>query len=437
MLTRIKKLYHEEAYTLLCWLAYARSPPTLAQLVEAAITDPDQESCIDTDERGGLRDTLRILSGLVTIEENQDADAESQWEPGQSTYDASTAGNHQGDALTRDLSITPQTRVRLAHFSVKEYLESSRILTSEASRFHLESVTGHRFLAQSCLTYLRHYSVSSEKASNQSDLEIFPLLQYAAESWFHHCALQQGVGEASRELTFLQQDYARRHWRLVHDPDQYWDGPFEYRSKHLPSAIYYASLLGLGPVVSSLLSSRADVNAQGGRYGNALQAALAKGHKGTVQLLLDNGAYVNTQGGLYGSALQTASAVGNKEIVQLLLDNGANINAQGGRYGNALQAALANGYKGIVQLLLDNGAYVNAQGGRYGSALQAASVRGYKEMVQLLLDTGADINAQGGLYGNALQAASATGYKEVVQLLQASGAVYSPPDADRLAEPNN
>jgi hypothetical protein len=63
MLTRIKEIYHQEALTLLRWLAYARSPLTLSQLVDAAITDPVEESFVDISERGGLRDALNILAG--------------------------------------------------------------------------------------------------------------------------------------------------------------------------------------------------------------------------------------------------------------------------------------------------------------------------------------------------------------------------------------
>ncbi|KAK4117923.1 hypothetical protein N657DRAFT_584570, partial [Parathielavia appendiculata] len=57
------------------------------------------------------------------------------------------------------------------------------------------------------------------------------------------------------------------------------------------------------------------------------------------RLLLDNGADVNAQGGQYGTALQAAASKGEMEIVRLLLDNGADVNAQGGEYGTALQAA--------------------------------------------------------------------------------------------------
>ena len=48
---------------------------------------------------------------------------------------------------------------------------------------------------------------------------------------------------------------------------------------------------------------------------------------------------MNAQGGEYGNALQAASYGNHKDIVELLLENEADVNAQGGEYGNALQAA--------------------------------------------------------------------------------------------------
>ena len=44
---------------------------------------------------------------------------------------------------------------------------------------------------------------------------------------------------------------------------------------------------------------------------------------------------VNAQGGEYGNALQATS---NEEIAELLIEKGADVNAQGGLFGNALQA---------------------------------------------------------------------------------------------------
>ena len=181
-------------------------------------------------------------------------------------------------------------------------------------------------------------------------------------------------------------------------------------------------------VVQLLLDKGADVNAQGGQYGNALQAAAYSGKVEAFQLLLDKGADVNAQGGMYGNALQAAAYCGKVEAFQLLLDEGADVNAQGGEYGHVLQAAVASDDSKVevIQLLLDNGADINAQGGRYGNALQAAvEFRDSKvEVIQLLLDKGADINAQGGEYGNALQAAVESYYSkvEVIQLLLDKGA---------------
>jgi hypothetical protein len=53
-------------------------------------------------------------------------------------------------------------------------------------------------------------------------------------------------------------------------------------------------------------------------------------------MLVENGADVNAQGGWYGNALQAASSEGHTEIAQMLVQNGADVNAHGGWYSNAL-----------------------------------------------------------------------------------------------------
>jgi ankyrin repeat protein len=232
--------------------------------------------------------------------------------------------------------------VKLAHFSVKEYLESDRILGTEADQFHLESATGHQTLAQSCLTYLRYYSVSIDKRPNRQDRKRFPMLNYAAESWFYQSALQHSVGNG-REASFLQLEKARRDWLLVYDPDahSFWGRSFRGRGQISPcSALYYASLLGLPVGVSRLLESGPDTGTQGGWYGTALEAASHAGHRETVQLLVDKGADVNARSGPHHGALHAALDGGHTEIVQLLVDMGADINAND---GNALYSASKEG----------------------------------------------------------------------------------------------
>ncbi|KAK0790679.1 hypothetical protein LTR59_009173 [Friedmanniomyces endolithicus] len=192
---------------------------------------------------------------------------------------------------------------------------------------------------------------------------------------------------------------------------------------------------GAKKVVQLLLQQGVDVNAQGGVYGNALQAACCDSSQSeVVQLLLNSGADVNAQGGRYGNALQAACCDSSQsEVVQLLLnsgadlllDSGADVNAQGGLHSNALQAACSYSHDSeVVQLLLDSGADVNAQGGWHSNALQATCSYSHdSEVVQLLLDSGADVNAQGGQHNTALQAACCHNYKSaIVQLLLDSGA---------------
>ena len=137
-----------------------------------------------------------------------------------------------------------------------------------------------------------------------------------------------------------------------------------------------ASEEGRFDIVELLLGKGANVNAEGGWYGSALQAASSKNWQGTlvwspadnaptvhpgnsfktVELLLSNGANVNAQSGKYGNALQAASAGGHFIIVELLLSNGADVKATGGPHGTALKAAKHFGHQEVVKLLQSRGA---------------------------------------------------------------------------------
>ena len=195
-------------------------------------------------------------------------------------------------------------------------------------------------------------------------------------------------------------------------------------------------------VIQLLLDKGADVNAQGGTFGTALQAAVAvykskfvifesdngvaafKSRVVITGLLLDKGADVNAHGGQYGTALQAAAYRGKLELIHLLLDKGADANAQGGEYGTALQAAVASTGDTtveVIELLLDKGADINAQGGYYGTAFHAAAYYNKVEVMHLLLDKGANVGARGGEYGTALQAALAPSstWKETAEVLRA------------------
>jgi ankyrin repeat protein len=55
---------------------------------------------------------------------------------------------------------------------------------------------------------------------------------------------------------------------------------------------------------------------------------------------LDQGADINAQGGYYGNAFQAASSGGHQEIVKLLLGQGADVNVHGGEIDNARDCSL-------------------------------------------------------------------------------------------------
>jgi ankyrin repeat protein len=198
-----------------------------------------------------------------------------------------------------------------------------------------------------------------------------------------------------------------------------------------PPLFYCASLPTLWPI-RYLIENGAnidEVSDNGSRYESsfALQHAIMKRKTENAKFLLHRNANTNIQGGKFGNALQAAATMEDYEIVQLLLDKGADVNAQGGVFGNALQAAAAIGNLETFQLLLDNGADVNARGGEYGTALQGAAARNNAEIILLLLDKGVDINAQGGRFGNAVQAAVARQRYNIARLLHSRGAKADPP----------
>src|SRR5271170_5221628 len=257
-----------------------------------------------------------------------------------------------------NLSLVPTTHsetLRFAHFSVKEFLVSSRILhpTRPSAFFAICQPDAHRFATTVCLIYL----ISAIEISTPTS-EHFPLIRYAAEYWYTHLTATTSKIREALEYNLVTKlfdspsDVTISRWLSLHDPEYY--SPYYRNAVGPPGPLYYSSLLGLANIAEWLLGKGAKVNRQGGGLGNALQAASYGGCQEVVALLLKNGAEVNAQGGEYENALQAASYGGHQEVVALLLDNGAEVNVQGGYYGNALQAASYGGCQEVVALLLEN-----------------------------------------------------------------------------------
>ncbi|KAF2178926.1 purine and uridine phosphorylase [Zopfia rhizophila CBS 207.26] len=214
-----------------------------------------------------------------------------------------------------------RVELQLAHFSVKEYLTSNRLDSGIAQDF--QETTARASIAKVCLAYLLHFD---QDVPPKQISEAFPLARYSARFWMTNALVAEAKDKRLQYFVVQLFCYRRRSYEICYSlyrPDRPWDNAPDNGGDELASALYYAALGGLVNAVMFLLNRAVDVNAEGGYYGNALQAASERGHEQIVKLLLDKGAYVNAEGGEYSNALQAASARGHKQIVELLLNKGA------------------------------------------------------------------------------------------------------------------
>jgi hypothetical protein len=135
-------------------------------------TDPDavDEPRFDISRRlRDPRDIITICSSLVTITFREDSDNKSNID-------------HHDD---RFLS-TERGKIRLAHFSVQEYLISEHLQTSTTalSCYYCNKHIAHVFIAKTCLAYLLQFD--QEDGVNSNTATSYLLSDYAADNWMDH-----------------------------------------------------------------------------------------------------------------------------------------------------------------------------------------------------------------------------------------------------------
>jgi ankyrin repeat protein len=329
--------------------------------------------------------------------------------------------------------------VQFAHFSVKEFLASSRLAISSAdvSRFHIPLEPAHTILAKACLGVLLRLV---DRADGDTVETSFPLAQYAAKHWVDHAQfgnVSSYIREGMEDI-FNPDKYFFSTWVVVYDIDVdlessplYW---FSTPGNVFARPLYYAALCGFHDLAEHLIVNHGqDVNAVGGHFASPLAAALAKEHFDTAQLLYQRGADVDVQGSHKRTLLYGLSCSGHLEIARWLLNRDANPNLWDDLDNwTPLHVATLHGRLEVIRLLLHHKADKNARSkNREGEIpLHIASRSRHANIARLFLEHGVDVNILDNHHRTPLHLASRNGRFEVARLLIENGANVDAKDSE-------
>ncbi|KAI1428724.1 ankyrin repeat-containing domain protein [Xylaria sp. FL1777] len=422
VLQDIDPKFQARVVSMLKWLVASVRPLLIEELAEACIIHPESTVPFDVTHRLFTpKDCLKYISSLTVLHVRDTDD----WEGG-----------------TR---VERGTYVRLAHFSVREYLTSNRIADNQVATFLFTAFEAHLHIAHSSVAYHLYRTEMNKDAEFDLELEDYTTQHWAShlemaprEIWPDNCVYlaSRALALGSNSLRIMIR--GKRNILAYPNVDNQDFSIFYFL--HRP--LCYTALLGHFKLTEILLSGSAKTDKYLGQQDldEALDAAAYGGSIEVVQLLLDRGARVCAESGILEGALQSAASKGHAAIVNLLLDNGANVNAQHDKFGSALGIAVVHNHFHLVKLLVDRGADVNMppnsgnpiiisalnsrnvdiklveyllnrgadinrQSDTGETALHAAAdnYSCSEALFRLLLEKGADINRQGGKYGNALQ----------------------------------
>lgn len=409
ILDRVPEEYMEDVHRILSCLVYSFHPLDIQEVAETIAIVDEGDEYYDVENRlSEARDILTICSGLVTTTRS----VRHAW------YMTAQKNIHE---------------LRLAHFSVKEYLVSNRIKTSKTSTFFLSDHQTHEYLARLCIRYLYYCNRNVLPIESQllldydaNYLDKAAFTPYAASFWSTHlqAAKLDGSSPLYSECVRMLRDpgfmkdlvWLRRPWFEFDEflfmvecgCMNYHNGEYWLKSPDgTVPPLYYVSLLGIDQLVTLLLDAGEDVDSSCSQ-GTCLEAAAIRGHTSTVGLLLERGVDIdkvilqsNKEKEITYSRSPLLAAVENKHetITEMLLSKGADLNVarcpwgnrpQGLEFNTPLQAAVHYWQEDLVLRMLEEGADPNAWGGQHGTAYEDVPNNSHK--AKILLDAGADPN---------------------------------------------
>jgi ankyrin repeat protein len=300
--------------------------------------------------------------------------------------------------------------IQFSHFSVKEFLTSSRFAGKHntlSHRYHISMTLAHTLVAQACLGILLHLDENITRDS----LDEFPLAKYAAEHWFEHARVE---GTLQNEVERMKELFDERKphfsiWLWIWDPTL---SPWEQKTGSgwpLPpggTPLHYAAFCGLGGIIKVLATENPqDVNSRRFRdKSTPLHLASKKGHVEVARFLVEQGADATTQAknGADVTArdkdgrtpLHQASYGGHVDLARFLVEQGADATAQDENGWTPLHWASSWGHMELARFLVEQGADATAQDEDGWTPLHWASSWGHMELARFLVEQGADATAQ-------------------------------------------
>ena len=334
--------------------------------------------------------------------------------------------------------------VRFSHFSVKEFLISTRLATSsrDLSCYHIDLEPAHTILAQACMGVL----LQPENRVEDISVGRSSLAKYAAQHWVTHAQFK-GVSDSLRKAMECLFDPDKPYfaaWLELYNIDiepRKGDSSMYLMALHWASSaspLYYAALCGFQGLVEHLVvKSLQDVNASGGCYMRPLVAALARRHFQTAEFLRHNGAHANVHGIGNLTPLHSAAWCGDLETVQTLINYEADVNDTQNTSGESPMHSVSSGsgskplpavhnvtqsWPDVARLLLEHSVDVNGRDREGRTPLQAAARSGNVEVMRVLLEYGANIGAEDQTGRGPLHEAVKYGNVKVMRVLLGHGA---------------
>jgi len=268
--------------------------------------------------------------------------------------------------------------VRLIHFTLQEYLSTSREIFS----------TPHSTMAEICLTYLNSEQVKAVPANQSLGTLNMPFLKYCSLYWGVHAKRELSYYGRSLALQLLQECDGHISIKSFLEQSGYSD-MMEEGVGLLFSGLDWASSFGVVEVVVALIEMGCcDADARSFIGCTPLAWASENGHEEVVKILLERGEVnPNKPSDYIGTPLAHAASFGHEGVVRVLLgQEQVNSDEPNGRGRTPISCAAMYGYEGVVKILIGREDVNPHRPDKTGTTpLAHAAQGGHTEVVKIIL----------------------------------------------------